>query len=1036
MILPPFFGFPIPSKDSEIYRLYHTYVSQDLLTYNPPTKIAQITYLSSDILTYIQQPEIITNSYLSTDILSYDRPSAPLQYSYLSCDLLSYNPPPEAPDMVIGISGYDEDSSAYLFWQTPYNNRSPLTDYIIQYSTGNSIWSTYQDSINTTTNIQTTGLFNNISYQFRVAAVNSIGTGDYGYSNSIIPSGGDNSYNKLILFLPFDNDLEKNKSCYDIDIQSIELAAVTLDQSKYGGASLYLNGNPSQITSEYPHLVVGSGQNINWPFSKDFTIEMFIKPLASVNKDTLLSIKSLNYYGDNYSYIQLSRNNNSLYFNFNLDYYDYMNGVYQYEPNILIANNVNFSTESWTHIAICRSNNRMKMFINGNTVASISTSTYPKVSGMIMYIGSDMNYPWEQTQSIDGFGGYIDQFILSQSARYRSNFIPSEYNATYNCSDLDSTYPIATTTTTTVEPTTTTTTTTTAAPSVSAYFVQSNAAWGGKYCEDGTINGKKKYRKVNTDYHIYWGNATGLNAWVIDTLANESNGSIIYVMQDSPTPPVGYFYNEDTGQDVGVFDVFYSMSVPITLSNTLIPYGSVYNSKPLYNSVGGSLLAQYETAWLIKDQDADPENPVVLYQNNSTSSTIPLTGWIVVNGSSPAPTLVGPTCGESATTTTVAPTTTTAAPTTTTAPGVEGFIVSGAGDANFNGTYCLTGTSDGKNYYQKSDYYMFWSNSFGCWIIQSADHGGSGLNIDSSPPDYYSEFLNTDIPPTTGWSFYGATGPAPSLASTTCGGTTTTAAPTTTTTTTTVEPTTTTAAPTTTTTTTAAPTTTTPVPGGVMGFIVSCTDYEGNPTDYSGTYCEDGTYNDKPKYRKVGTSYYINYIENYWVVGSGPSDYLNDSFVDSTSATPPTSGWFDYRYGGKTISVTTTTCTDDTTTTTTTAPTTTTTTEAPSTPAYLASGASDPSYNGTYSLAGTTVYGDVTSNYYRIADQSRYLYWTQAYGYAVWMISDTLGSDFYGEFNGYTSGGESDSPPSGDDGFWSSYGSVTGAGPTLTYTII
>jgi len=609
MILPPFFGFPIPSKDSEIYRLYHTYVSQDLLTYNPPTKTAQITYLSSDILTYIEQPETITNSYLATDILSYSLPSLLLQYSYLSCDLLSYNPPPEPPDMVIGISGYDEDSSVYLFWQSPYNNRSPLTDYIIQYSTGNSIWSTYPDSINTTTNIQITGLFNNVGYQFRVAAVNSIGTGDYGYSNTITPSGGDNSYNKLILFLPFDNDLEKNKSCYDINIQKIDQAIISVDDYKYGGASLYLDGNPDPVTSEFPRLIAGSGQHINWPFSKDFTIEMFIKPSTSIRRDTLFSIKPTDF-SNNYSSIYLRRESNNLYFHFNLDWYN--NGEYRYEPNLITATNVNFPTGSWTHIAVCRSNSRMKMFINGNNVGNIiTTNTIPNVSDMFISIGADINYAWAETRSTDGFSGYIDQLIISQSAKYRSNFIPSKYNAIYNCSDLDSIYSTATTTTTTTtaEPTDTTTTTT---------------------------------------------------------------------------------------------------AEPIT--------------------------------------------------------------------------------------------TTTAEPTTTT----------------------------------------------------------------------------------------------------------------------TAEP---------TTTTTAEPTTT-------------------------------------------------------------------------TTAEP------------------------------------TTTTTAPSTPAYLVTGASDPSYNGTYVLAGTTVYGGVTSNYYRIAGQSRYLYWTQAFGYQVWMISDTLGSDFYGEFNGYTSGGASGSPPSGDDGFWSSYGSVTGAGPTLTATII
>jgi hypothetical protein len=436
MILPPFFGYPISYKDSEIYRLYHSYMSQDILTYTNATNVAQITYLSSDILTYTQQSEVLTCSYLSNDILSYSQATEKLIYSYLSCDLLSYDPPPEPPNMVTGISGYDEDSSVFLSWQAPYNNRSPLIDYTIQYSTGNSIWTTYPDNINTNTSIQTTGLSNNIGYEFRIAAINAIGTGDYGYSNIITPSGGDDSYCKLILFFPFNNDTE-NKSCYNINVEKTDTAIVSLDESKYGGASLYLDGNPDPITSEFPRLIAGSGQNFNWPFNQDFTIEMFIKPLISIRRDTILSIRTTEF-GDNYSYIQLYRESNNLYFRFNLDWHNTNNQEYQYEPNLITANNVNFPTGSWTHIAVCRSKSRMKMFINGNNVGNIiTTNTSPNVSGMFMCIGADINYPWAETRSIDGYSGYIDQLIASSSAKYRSNFIPSEYTNMVDCCGYD-----------------------------------------------------------------------------------------------------------------------------------------------------------------------------------------------------------------------------------------------------------------------------------------------------------------------------------------------------------------------------------------------------------------------------------------------------------------------------------------------------------------------------------------------------------------------------------------------------------------------
>jgi hypothetical protein len=254
-------------------------------------------------------------------------------------------------------------------------------------------------------------------------------------------------------------------------------------------------------------------------------------------------------------------------------------------------------------------------------------------------------------------------------------------------------------------------TTTTAAPSAPAYFVQSNAAWGGKYCEDGTLDGKKKYKKAGTNYHIYWGNASALSSWVIDTLENRFiQGATIYALglnsnDEDITPPVGMVWNnEDTGQDVSVFNVFYSMSVPITLSNTLIPYGGIYNGKPLYNASSGGLLARYESAWLIMDESLpsldpeDPNAPVILYQNNSTSSTIPLTGWIVVNGSSPAPTLVGPTCGVGGATTT-----TTAAPTSITISSQPSSQTAVNGSASFSVSASVSNSTPPSFQWQKQE---------------------------------------------------------------------------------------------------------------------------------------------------------------------------------------------------------------------------------------------------------------------------------------------------------------------------------------------
>jgi hypothetical protein len=328
-------------------------------------------------------------------------------------------------------------------------------------------------------------------------------------------------------------------------------------------------------------------------------------------------------------------------------------------------------------------------------------------------------------------------------------------------------------------------TTTTAAPdsSVPAYFVATNAAYGGKYCEDGTFddgmgNVKPKYRKADTSFYIYYMDTN----WRINDVGNLGNGgSNVYgAVNGASTPPVGLIWQDmDRGQDLFVSNDFYSTSATPTLSNTYVNYGgNTSNGKPVY--YGSDSTLEYEPAapagpWVIYDTQY-----ILLYQNISTSNTPPLSGWTVYFGSEPVPTLIGPTCdGTTTTTTTPEPTTTTT--TTTAAPGVEGFIVSGAGDANYNGTYCPGGTANGGPYWQKTDangtYYIMYYKFNGFWFIQSLSNGG----LDAEAPDYYHAGT-IEAGPRIDSIWDGAemtSGPPPTLTSATCVGatTTTTAAP-------------------------------------------------------------------------------------------------------------------------------------------------------------------------------------------------------------------------------------------------------------------
>jgi hypothetical protein len=108
---------------------------------------------------------------------------------------------------------------------------------------------------------------------------------------------------------------------------------------------------------------------------------------------------------------------------------------------------------------------------------------------------------------------------------------------------------------------------------------------------------------------------------------------------------------------------------------------------------------------------------------------------------------------------------------------------------------------------------------------------------------------------------------------------------------------------------------------GVAGFVVTGYESDGvTPTNYSGTYCEDGTYTyngtTRPKYRKAGTDKYIYWLNAYgmdvWALNNDDSFSLGtfgNVFSESNASTPPTTGWFDYSTS-QSVTVTATRCGD------------------------------------------------------------------------------------------------------------------------------
>jgi hypothetical protein len=85
------------------------------------------------------------------------------------------------------------NTTASVSWTAPVTLGSPaLNDYVVQYSSNSgSTFTTFSDSVSTSTSVTVTGLTNGTAYVFRVAAKNTIGTGAFSSnSNSVTPLFG------------------------------------------------------------------------------------------------------------------------------------------------------------------------------------------------------------------------------------------------------------------------------------------------------------------------------------------------------------------------------------------------------------------------------------------------------------------------------------------------------------------------------------------------------------------------------------------------------------------------------------------------------------------------------------------------------------------------------------------------------------------------------------------------------------------------------------------------------------------------------
>ena len=169
----------------------------------------------------------------------------------------------------------------------------------------------------------------------------------------------------------------------------------------YGTGSLEFDGSGDYLKiPQNDDLELGSG---------DYTIECWVNISAAASVGGIFS-KGLP--------STLNTSTWSLEFNTTNNYVSWY--VQAASTSYIITGSQNIKTSKWIHIAVTRSGNDTKLFVNGVQDGSTYTGGYTIATGGDLYLGTGFYDPTTRTIT-----GYIDDFRITKGvARYTSNFTP------------------------------------------------------------------------------------------------------------------------------------------------------------------------------------------------------------------------------------------------------------------------------------------------------------------------------------------------------------------------------------------------------------------------------------------------------------------------------------------------------------------------------------------------------------------------------------------------------------------------------------
>ena len=173
-------------------------------------------------------------------------------------------------------------------------------------------------------------------------------------------------------------------------------AQISTAQSKFGGASMYFDGNGD-------YLSIADDDAFNFG-SGDFTMETWVYMTSQGSYNFLVG-----QYGSSSSvsttFWSIANGYNDCYF-------------YYGSSSVRLSGTTSIPLNTWTHVAVAREGNTVRLFTNGQVDASSSFTQTLNNSTLDFTIGADSTAAYD-------FAGYMDDIRVTKGvARYTANFTP------------------------------------------------------------------------------------------------------------------------------------------------------------------------------------------------------------------------------------------------------------------------------------------------------------------------------------------------------------------------------------------------------------------------------------------------------------------------------------------------------------------------------------------------------------------------------------------------------------------------------------